>query len=146
MGFTTQPIIKMLDLENHANVESDSINRYYTLTVKACKNSFKGDQQLLTGKFMEVLKDMEAIGYEYTVEHIGLPTEHFHALVLAKQYIPNKMNIYKQAKYYGFSVKMDIVRKEFQDDIVDLWLRYINKDISDSERYYKLYGNMFTEI
>lgn len=142
MGFPLQTESNLSGIENQTSEASNSNNRYYTLTVKACANEHKGNPKLLMNKFLSVIADMGATKFEYQIEHQGKPTEHFHALVTCP-YIQNKMLISKQSKYTGFRIQFDVIRKEHEDDVIDQWRRYIKKELSDADRYYQIYGNMF---
>lgn len=122
---------------------STAICRWYTLTVKPCANQFKGNSKLLFDTYLRVVHDMKQDYFEYNIEDKGTTNEHIHALVSCP-YINNKLTISTHPKYKGFSIRFAVIRKEDEQDTIHLWERYVTKETtSDSQNYYKQYGNMF---
>lgn len=134
-----------LNNENQAELKEPD-NRWYTLTIKPCFTSYKGNGKQLFDKFLSVIHDMNYIHFEHRIECQGTNNEHIHALVQVKRYIPNKMVISKSNKYYGYHIKFDIIRKEYETDQCSIFRHYMHKEISDSEKFYIQYGNGFLPI
>lgn len=128
-----------------ASVRSED-NRWYTYTIKPCKTEYKGDSKSLHDKFIESTVLMDTISFEYVVEKRGTLNEHIHALIQVEKYIPNKMIISKDKRFYGYSIKFDIIRKEYEDDIMNIYTLYMKKEMSDSERIENQYGNLFLPV
>lgn len=112
--------------------------RYYTLTIKPTAKWARGDRIELFMALNLIENILDAFTIFSECEKEGTPALHLHALIRCP-YIKDKTII--RQNLYGYHTHLDIVRKG--KDIEDIWKLYINKEVSDSERYHKVYGNMF---
>lgn len=114
--------------------------RKYTVTFKATLKSNKGSLELLKEMFNNYLTETAGTAEQFEIEDRNTDNVHIHALVSCPL-IKSKSDLAKQ--FPGWHIHQEIIKYRDYDNIIDIWLKYTNKQLSDSERYLKIYGNMF---
>lgn len=117
--------------------------RCYLLTMKASFSQYKGDEEMLMRQFLLYLARIATEKYEYNVEDEGTNNVHIHAIVYCP-YIADKARQAK--KSFGYRIFNVLQRKGTEEKAVTQYQLYINKEKSDSEKIYKIYGNLFEEF
>lgn len=117
--------------------------RLYTFTMKACMDCFKGNKELLKLNFTAYLSAIGGTQEQLVFEDEGKRNIHLHALIRCP-YIKDKSHYAKLFK--GWSTHCEIIKAKDEDMSKYIWFNYINKyvaNISDSDRIYECFGNMF---
>jgi len=112
--------------------------RRYTLTLKPTKKEYKNDIQLLSDTFDLYLTMVVGSVVYLNIEDRDTDNMHLHALIKCPL-IKDKRNI--SSKLSGWHIKSDLIKVSDECKTHDIWLNYINKSISDSCRFNKLYGD-----
>lgn len=115
-------------------------NVNYTYTIKPSKNEFKGNQELLLQNFRTYLALVNGTVIRKVFEDVGTNNVHIHAIINCPV-IKNKL--WAASKFYGYHIKADYIRFKEEDQVNAIWNLYIHKSLSDSQKYYLTYGNMF---
>lgn len=113
--------------------------RYYTFTIRPSAHEHMNMKSL--SQAISVLErnihPFKIITYQY--EKVNTSSVHYHAL-LKMPYLKSKVQFNKLFK--GFHTHLEIVRRDKENQVAYIWHKYITKELSDSDNYYKEYGNM----
>lgn len=118
----------------------EEAKRYYTLTLKPSLRAFMGDRKALNDAYIDLLLIVGGETEKIKIEKMGTQGEHIHALIRCP-FINNKSTVSKML--IGFHTHMEVIRKNREDEIPQIWALYINKEQSDSTKYHSAYGDMF---
>lgn len=121
------------------NIEEIEL-RHYTITIKPTLNSLKGDMTALGRAYLDVLNYVNGETVEQSIEKQGTKSCHIHAMIRCP-FIKDKTAVSHQV--VGYHIHLRIVRKNSLHTVQETWVRYINKEKNDSERFNLVFGNMF---
>lgn len=114
--------------------------RRYTVTLRAVKKDYQGNKEYLKNTFAKFLSLVRGEATQTSFEKEGTNALHLHALIRCPL-IKDKRLIARDLS--GFHIHIEIIKFKDYENIEDIWMKYTNKESSDSSRYDLLYGNLF---
>jgi len=117
--------------------------RFYTFTIKASMDIFKGNKDLLDQNFRLFLSIVGGTSKSVVYEDLGTRNVHIHALITCP-YIKDKSRVAKMLR--GWSIHSDIIKCTELHLVKYIWFNYTHKlirGVSDSDRIHECFGNMF---
>lgn len=112
--------------------------RYYTLTVKPVLSIFKGDKHRLQESIQYLLDDVRGQIHYIRFEKENTKSLHAHLLIRCP-YIANKSLI----RCTGYHTNFTIIRKKNENESIQNFQRYLQKELSDSDQFAECNGNAF---
>jgi len=116
--------------------------RYYTLTMKPSLKQYKGNVAKLREEYLRLLDAVGGDTVHFVLEKQNTTAVHIHSMIKCP-YIKDKRYIGRFIS--GYHYNLNLVRREKEGDVEQVWLKYISKEKSDSEIYHKVFGNMFPD-